>query len=145
MAVMLRQDARVFEFGPFRLDTVEKLFFKNGELVALAPKAFELLAILVKQSGHLVDKTDLLKEIWPDSYVEESSLTQNIYVLRKILSDGNSEQRYIETVPRRGYRFVADVHPVGLSAIGTQAMASEDEPPAVPHLFIVAKQEPAQE
>lgn len=112
MAVRLRQDARVFEFGPFRLDTAEKLFFKNGELIALAPKAFELLAILVERSGHLVDKNDLLREIWPDSFVEESSLTQNIYVLRKALSESHDEPRYIETVPRRGYRFVADVKTV---------------------------------
>src|SRR5919205_2778476 len=113
MAVIFRPDAQVFEFGPFRLDTAEKLFFKHGEPVPLAPKAFELLAILVKQSGHLVDKNDLLKEIWPDSFVEESSLTQNIYVLRKALSESHDEPRYIETVPRRGYRFVAAVKAVG--------------------------------
>src|SRR2546423_12147752 len=113
MAMMLRQDAHLFEFGPFRLDIAEKVFFKNGEPLPLAPKAFELLAILVERSGHLVDKNDLLKEIWPDSFVEESSLTQNIYVLRKALSESDGEQRYIETVPRRGYRFVADVKAIG--------------------------------
>jgi TolB-like protein/DNA-binding winged helix-turn-helix (wHTH) protein/Flp pilus assembly protein TadD len=127
MAVMLRQDAHLFEFGPFRLDTAEKVFFKNGEPLALAPKAFELLAILVQQSGHLVDKNELLKEIWPDSFVEESSLTQNIYVLRKALADSNGEPRYIETVPRRGYRFVAEVKPVS-----DHKLDDDREPPPAP-------------
>src|ERR1051325_2115169 len=139
MAVMLRRDAQVFEFGPFRLDTTEKLLFKHGEPLPLAPKAFELLAILVKRSGHLVDKNDLLREIWPDSFVEESSLTQNIYVLRKVLSESHDEPRYIETVPRRGYRFVADVQAIG----GDARLALEPRSPAL-HL-IDAQPSPAKD
>jgi len=133
MAVMLRRGAPLYEFGPFRLDTAEKLFFKNGEPLALAPKAFELLAILVQQSGHLVDKNELLKEIWPDSFVEESSLTQNIYVLRKALAESNGESRYIETVPRRGYRFVADV-----KKLSDRDVACAIEPQTPAPLFIAA-------
>jgi DNA-binding winged helix-turn-helix (wHTH) protein/TolB-like protein/Flp pilus assembly protein TadD len=138
MAVMLRRDEHLFEFGPFRLDTAEKVFLKNGEPLPLAPKAFELLAILVERSGHLVDKNDLLEEIWPDSFVEESSLTQNIYVLRKALSESDGEQRYIETVPRRGYRFVADV-----KAIGDRETAVDIDQQTPAHLLIEAARAPA--
>ncbi len=77
--------------------------------MALTPKAFETLLILVQRSGHLVDKDDLMRELWPDTIVEENNLTRNISALRKALSDAHAEHSYIETVPKRGYRFTAKV------------------------------------
>ena len=106
---MFKQSKQLYEFGPFRLDVAEHLFLKNEEPVALTPKAFEMLVVLVERSGHLVEKDELLKEVWRDQFVEESNLSQNIYLLRKALGEGANEHQYIETVPRRGYSFVADV------------------------------------
>jgi len=94
------------EFGPFRLDVRERRLLKNGKRLALTPKAFQTLLVLVSHRGHLVSKDDLLKAIWPDGYVEESSLARNISVLRKVLQDTSRKPRFIETVPKRGYRFV---------------------------------------
>jgi len=109
---MFKQSKHLYEFGPFRLDVTERLFLKDDSPVALTPKAFEMLVVLVQRSGHLVEKDELLKEVWPDQFVEESNLSQNIYLLRKALGEGPNEHQYIETVPRRGYRFVADVKEV---------------------------------
>lgn len=106
---MVKQLNQLYEFGPFRLNIRERLFLKDGESVLLAPKAFETLVALVQKKGRLVEKEELLKEVWPDSFVEESSLSQNIYMLRKILGNDDNGNRYIETVPRHGYRFVATV------------------------------------
>ena len=94
-----------FEFGPFRLDLSERLLLRNGNAVPLAPKVFETLAILVENSGHTLEKDELMKRLWPDSFVEESSLSQNIFQLRRALDEGNSGRQYIETIPKRGYRF----------------------------------------
>jgi DNA-binding winged helix-turn-helix (wHTH) protein/Tfp pilus assembly protein PilF len=103
-------DAHVsFEFGPFRLDLSERLLVRNGKDVPLAPKLFETLTILVENSGHILEKDDLMRRLWPDTFVEESSLAQNIFQLREVLKDGESRQRYIETIPKRGYRFCANV------------------------------------
>jgi DNA-binding winged helix-turn-helix (wHTH) protein/tetratricopeptide (TPR) repeat protein len=109
---MFKQSKHLYEFGPFRLDVTERLFLKDDSPVALTPKAFEMLVVLVERSGHLVEKDELLKEVWRDQFVEESNLSQNIYLLRKALGEGPNEHQYIETVPRRGYRFVADVKEV---------------------------------
>jgi len=96
-----------FAFGEFRLDSVERVLTRAGEPVPLTPKLFDLLLILIENHGHVVAKERLMKEIWPDTFVEEGNLTQNISVLRKILS--HNGQQYIQTVPRRGYRFVGQV------------------------------------
>jgi len=98
-----------FEFGPFRVDLSERLLVRDGKAVPLAPKLFETLAILVENSGHILEKDDLINRLWPDTFVEESSLAQNIFQLRKVLKDRESNGQYIETVPKRGYRFSADV------------------------------------
>jgi DNA-binding winged helix-turn-helix (wHTH) protein/tetratricopeptide (TPR) repeat protein len=94
------------QFGPFRLDARERRLLKNGKRLALTPKAFQTLVVLVSHRGHLVSKDDLLKAIWPDRYVEESSLARNISVLRKVLQDTSRKPRFIETVAKHGYRFV---------------------------------------
>jgi Tol biopolymer transport system component/DNA-binding winged helix-turn-helix (wHTH) protein len=103
--------SHLYEFGPFRLDATERLLWRDGETVRLTPKEFETLLALVRNSGHVMTKGELLKEVWPDTFVEEATLAQNIFTLRKALGRGatEGEQQYIETVPRRGYRFVAGV------------------------------------
>lgn len=85
---------------------------RAGEPVALTPKAFDTLLLLVSRSGHIVEKDELLKEVWPDAFVEEATVAQNIFTLRKALGQGQSGNRFIETVPKRGYRFVASVREV---------------------------------
>src|SRR5918911_1245412 len=110
---MNHREKHLYEFGPFRLDPAEHMLLRGGEPVALTPKAFETLVVLVARGGHLVEKDELLKEVWPDSFVEEGSLARNVHELRKALGEGPSENLYIETVPKRGYRFVAPVRDLG--------------------------------
>ncbi|MEO6391886.1 MAG: winged helix-turn-helix domain-containing protein [Pyrinomonadaceae bacterium] len=99
----------LYDFGPYRVDASERVLRCGNEVVPLAPKAFELLLALVENSGHVVTKDQLMKRIWPDTFVEEANLSHNIYKLREALSAGHNGEKYIETVPRRGYRFVAQV------------------------------------
>ena len=98
----------MYEFGPFRMDSHEHALWREGKVVPLSPKLFDTLLVLVQSSGHLVDKEELLRRVWPDSFVEEGNLTKNVFLLRKILENG-ADVSYIETVPKRGYRFVAEV------------------------------------
>jgi Tol biopolymer transport system component/DNA-binding winged helix-turn-helix (wHTH) protein len=98
-----------YEFGPFRLDLSEQVLVLDGHPLPLTPKVFEVLRVLVQNSGHLVEKDRLLKEVWPDSFVEEGALNRSVSVLRKALSESPEAQKYIETVPKRGYRFTAPV------------------------------------
>ena len=79
---------------------------KERQVIPLTPKAFDTLVVLVRNSGHVVEKDELLKEVWPDTFVEEGVLAVNVAAIRKALNDGEEGQSYIETVPRRGYRFV---------------------------------------
>lgn len=90
-----------YEFGPFRLDTAERVLLRDGQPVSLSPKVFDTLLILLRNHGHALGKEELMSELWPDLFVEESNLAQNISLLRKALSEGPNE-RYIETLPRRG-------------------------------------------
>jgi len=101
-----RETPRLYEFGPFRLDPSERKLLRGNEIVALTPKAFDTLHLLVRNSGHLMEKDDLIRMLWPDSFVEEGSLSNNIFLLRKALGE---DPAFIETVPRRGYRFVGAV------------------------------------
>ena len=98
-----------YEFGPFRLDLEQRLLSDEGETVILAPKVFETLVLLIERKGQLVKKEDMMKALRPDRYVEESNLTQNIFLLRKILGEGSDKAQYIETIPKRGYRFIGTV------------------------------------
>lgn len=106
--LMSRLTKHSYEFGPFRLDAREGLLLHDGEIVPLSPKAFDMLVALVENSGRLLEKNELMQTLWPDTFVEEGSLAQNISLLRKALDESES-QKFIETVPRRGYRFVASV------------------------------------
>ena len=96
----------IYEFGSFRLEPAERKLLRGSEIVALTPKAFDTLHMLVRNSGHLLEKDELLRMLWPDTFVEEGSLSNNIFLLRKALGE---DAPYIETVPRRGYRFVGAV------------------------------------
>lgn len=106
---MNRQFSRVYEFGPFRLNVTEGLLLCEGRPVPLTPKALAILSLLVRKSGSLVEKSELMETVWPDTFVEESNLTQNIFTLRKLLGRDAHGRSYIETVSRRGYRFMAEV------------------------------------
>jgi TolB-like protein/DNA-binding winged helix-turn-helix (wHTH) protein len=105
----LREDVHIYEFGRFRLSTSEKRLLRDGSPVSLTPKAFDMLAVLVENRGRLLEKSELLERVWPDSFVEEANLSVKMSELRKALGEGPNDHHYIETVPRRGYRFVADV------------------------------------
>ena len=99
----------LYEFKEFRLDVTRRILLRDGKLVALAPKALETLLVLVENSGRVVEKSELIKRVWPDSFVEEINLTVHISSLRKVLGETPDEHHYIVTVPRRGYTFVAPV------------------------------------
>src|SRR5687768_17004418 len=98
-----------YEFANFRLDRSEKVLIRDGKPVPLTPKVFDTLEILVENRGKLLEKEELMQRLWQDRFVEESNLTSNIKMLRKALGDDATRPRFIETVPRRGYRFIADV------------------------------------
>jgi DNA-binding winged helix-turn-helix (wHTH) protein len=108
---MSRQAKQLYEFGQFRLDPQERLLLRDGEPVPLSPKAFDMLLALVENGGRLLEKEELMRRLWPDSFVEEGSLAQNVSLLRKALGESDG-QKFIETVPRRGYRFIANVRGV---------------------------------
>lgn len=113
---MQTQSACVYKFDAFLLNLSERSLSRDGEPVQLTPKAFDTLVVLVTRSGHLVEKDELLKEVWPDTFVEEATLAQNIFTLRRVL--GREGGQYIETVPKRGYRFVGDVEEVTDARVG---------------------------
>jgi DNA-binding winged helix-turn-helix (wHTH) protein/Tfp pilus assembly protein PilF len=98
-----------YEFGDFRLDVAKRRLLRAGEPVPLIAKAFDLLLALIEHRDRVLEKDELLKLVWPETIVEESNLTQNVFVLRKALGEAPNDHRYIVTVPRRGYRFVAEV------------------------------------
>lgn len=100
---------RSYSFGPFRLDPAERRLLRHGQPVALTPKCFDLLVMFVENSGHLLGKEELLQRLWPDQFVEEANLSFNISNLRKALGEGQNGQHFIETVPKKGFRFVAHV------------------------------------
>lgn len=106
---MSKQTKHFYDFGPFRLDITQRLLLRGSDIVPLTPKAFDLLLVLVESSGRVLTKEELMKLVWPDQFVEEANLSHNIYKLREALGDRQNGQKYIETLPRRGYRFVAKI------------------------------------
>jgi Tol biopolymer transport system component/DNA-binding winged helix-turn-helix (wHTH) protein len=106
-----------YDFDGFRIDAEERLLLRDGEIIPLTQKAFDVLFVLVKRNNRLVTKEELMNEVWPDTFVEEGNLAQNIYTLRKALGTPASGEDYIKTVPRRGYRFVATVEEKGAEEI----------------------------
>jgi DNA-binding winged helix-turn-helix (wHTH) protein/Tol biopolymer transport system component len=142
------QSRVVYEFGRFCLDPDERVLQRDGVMVALTPKATEILLTLVERRGHIVEKADLMRQVWPDTAVEESNLTQNIYTLRRALGDAPGKCPFIETVPKRGYRFIgpvreigvgpADALPVGPTSTGGPA---EDQDTATVHFPPIERRE----
>ncbi len=102
----------LYEFGPFRVDPEKQLLLRDNQPVPVTPKTFETLLLLLRHSREVVSKDELMKELWPDSFVEEANLSQNIFMLRKALGDSPEERRYIVTLPGKGYRFTAEVRTV---------------------------------
>jgi DNA-binding winged helix-turn-helix (wHTH) protein/tetratricopeptide (TPR) repeat protein len=102
----------VYEFGPFHMDPDKQVLLRDGQLIAVSPKAFEMLLVLVRRGREVVSKEELLKQIWPDSFVEEANLSQQIFRLRKALGDTVEGERYIVTLPGRGYRFAVPVRTI---------------------------------
>jgi DNA-binding winged helix-turn-helix (wHTH) protein len=96
---------------------------KNGQPLALPPKVLVTLTVLVESSGHIVNKEELMKRVWPDSFVEENNLNKNISALRKLLGDGGEDSEYIDTVPKRGYRFIGPVKRVQSEPAASPLMA----------------------
>lgn len=109
---MAEQTSDFYEFGHFRLKSEDRLLLRGDDLVPLTPKAFDILLALLEHDGRVVNKDDLMKRVWPNTFVEEGNLTQNVSLLRKALGESADGPQFIETVPRRGYRFVAPVNKV---------------------------------
>ncbi|HEY5445699.1 MAG TPA: winged helix-turn-helix domain-containing protein, partial [Pyrinomonadaceae bacterium] len=107
---MGQQENLTYDFGRFRLNTAERILLREGEPVPLTPKVFDILITLVENRGQVVGKDDLMKKVWPTTFVEEGNLTQNVSLLRKALGESAGGAQFIETVPRRGYRFVAQIN-----------------------------------
>ena len=109
-------------FGPFRLDPDERILLRDSERVPLTPKVFDTLIILIKNAGHVVSKDELMNAVWPDTFVDEGTMTRTVSRLRQTLGDGNEENKYIETIPRIGYRFVAEIResPIFIDELATE-------------------------
>src|SRR5882724_1268912 len=110
---MAENESNFYEFGRFRLDAGERVLLRDRDPVPLTPKVFDILLFLVERGGHIVEKDDLMKRVWPDTFVEDGNLTQNVSLLRKALGENPGSPQFIETVARRGYRFVATVRAGG--------------------------------
>ena len=121
---MSAQTKHFYAFGPYRLDSQKRVLVRNGTPVSLAPKAAETLLLLVKNAGHLVEKDELMAQVWPDAFVEDGNLNRNIFVLRQLLGEWDGGREYIETVPKRGYRFIAPVSEVTHAEGEAQAQTS---------------------
>ena len=106
---MNRTARRFYLFDGFRVDVSERILLKENREVPLTPKVFDTLLVLLENSSHMLTKKELMEQVWPDSFVEENNLAQNISILRKALGESKEGEHYIQTVPKRGYRFVADV------------------------------------
>jgi len=96
----------IYEFGPYRLDAEEKVLLRDGQAVSIPPKDLETLLVLVERAGHIVEKDELLGKVWPGVFIEESNLARHVFNLRQVLGEGPDGPKYIETIPKRGYRFV---------------------------------------
>lgn len=134
---MAQQIKHLYEFGPFRVDPPERLLVCQGHSIPVTPKAFDILVTLVQRSGHLVEKSQLMEAVWGDSFVEEGNLAVAISTLRKALGDDTGKERkYIQTVAKRGYRFVGDVREV-VETETPSSIPTEAESPPPPHAPVV--------
>jgi len=120
---MCKENKRFYAFGPFRLDYAQRLLFRQDQLIPLTPKVLQILMVLVENCGRVVSKDELMKAVWPDTFVEEGNLTQNVSMLRKVLAENSGEHTYIQTIPKQGYRF---------ATIDPQETGTEMKEPAPP-------------
>src|SRR5437660_7392649 len=124
----------LYGFGSYQLDAVERVLLRDGQPVTVPPKDLETLLVLVERAGHIVEKEELLDRVWPGVFIEEGNLARHIFNLRQVLGDSPDGRKYIETVPRRGYRFVAavreDVEPAAVHPAASPT--SKPAPTAVP-------------
>jgi DNA-binding winged helix-turn-helix (wHTH) protein/tetratricopeptide (TPR) repeat protein len=127
-----------YEFGGFRIDPALARLERDGEPIALSPKAFDLLVLLARNTHRLMPKTELMETLWPNTFVEEANLTQYVYTLRKALGDQADGQPYIETQPRRGYRLAANVRDVSVESNAPDASSAAGTPPAAVPAAVVA-------
>src|SRR5215510_5601688 len=117
MGHSVQQNNQCYEFGPFRLATAEHRLYRNGEVVMLPPKEFDLLLLLAQNPGRVMSRENLIKALWPNTVVEEANLNVHISALRKALAESAGDQHFIETLPRLGYRFIAPVTEVNETAM----------------------------
>ena len=123
---MSAETGRFYEFGKFRLDADAKTLYCESDPVSLTPKVFDTLQVFVEHAGRLLGKDELMQRLWQDRFVEESNLTFNIKMLRRALKDDAQQPRFIETVPRRGYRFIAEVKQGAVPVAPTSTAISAD-------------------
>ncbi len=138
---MSKENKHFYEFGPFRIDPGERQLLRGPDPIPLTPKAFDTLLILIRSCEKVVLKDDLMTALWPDSFVEESNLSQNIFVLRKALGDSAQDAHYIATVPGRGYRFAQKVKEV--TAEEERAPVVETQPPPATAAIAMDQNSPA--
>jgi eukaryotic-like serine/threonine-protein kinase len=111
----------LYEFASFRVDPEKELLFREGHSVSLTPKAFQVLLVLLQHNPEVVTKDELMRTVWPDSFVEEANLSRNVFLLRKALGEGPADHRFVITVPGRGYRFAEEVRLIASSGNGVVA------------------------
>ena len=128
----MNQPRVIYEFGRFRLDRQAHLLSSGDEIIALEPKAVDVLLILVEKRGELVARQELMTAVWPDTFVEENNLSSNISILRRQLGATRDGGDYIQTIPKRGYRFVAAVKQVEASRRSYHLARSVSSSPAEP-------------
>jgi DNA-binding winged helix-turn-helix (wHTH) protein/Flp pilus assembly protein TadD len=129
----MKRAGPIHAFGRFRLDSGEQLLFCADKAIRLPPKAFDLLKVLVENAGHVIEKDELMSLCWPDAFVEEANIAENIYLVRRALGENRQHHEYIETVHRRGYRFIASVvTQTGVSPVRSATMDTQVRG-AVPH------------
>src|SRR5882724_4734403 len=127
MGVRLKSK-HLYAFGSYRLDSVERVLRRDGQPVTLPPKDLETLLVLVERAGHIVEKEELLEKVWPGVFVEEGNLARHIFNLRQLLGDSPDGRKYIETIPKRGYRFVAPVQEDGEPAFPSLSAPQASQP-----------------
>lgn len=141
---MFPETNRFYDFGDFRLDLAEKILVRSGKPIPITPKVYQTLCVLLEDAGRLIEKDELMRRIWQDRFVEESNLTFNIKMLRKALGDAAQKPTFIETVPRRGYRFIAEVRRVAAETEAAPSYLGEPKsykPPISPaHHFTVERE-----
>ena len=122
----MESEDHIYQFGPFCLNAEERVLLREGRMVPLPAKAVRTLLVLLRNKGHVVEKDVLMEEVWPNEFVEEGNLAQNIFMLRKALGESVDGAKYIETVPRRGYRFLQAVTQSDDDAVATTAVPSKE-------------------